>query len=151
MLMELANNEFRGVASVALRCIHHAGECLISRPEQEEVLTIVNKIHKETGWRIQFIIDDLIKRWGWNDPDNFHQQQPQMPNIMGQQPNVVQEYAPQYQQPLTSLPPAPPIISMPKSGMVNPILARADFAHPVHPYQNYYVAPNHPTQHYNQY
>jgi len=144
----------RGVASVALRSIHHAGECLISRPEQEEVLTIINKIHKETGWRIQFIIDDLIKRWGWNDQDNYQQQQQQMPNLMGQHPGLVQNYAPQFQQAPTSLPPAPPIKSMPKGGMVNPMLAKADFGQPIHPYQNYYVAPNQQQggqNHFNQY
>lgn len=151
MLRHLANNSFRGVASVALRSIHHAGECLVSRPEQEEVLTIVNKIHKETGWRIQFIIDDLIKRWGWNDQDNFQQQQQQMPNLMGQQPGMIPNYASQFQQTSTSLPPAPPIKSMPKGGMVNPMLVKADFAQPIHPYQNYYVAPNHQNQHYNQF
>ncbi len=35
---------------------------------------------------------------------------------------------------------------MPKAGMVgmvNPVLAKADFSQPVHPYQSYYVAPNH--------
>jgi len=139
-----------GVASVALRSIHHAGECIISRPEQEEVLTIVNKIHKETGWRIQFVIDDLIKKWGWNEQNNFDQQQ-QMPNIMAQAPNMVQAYANQFQQPNqgipTSLPPAPPIKPALKGGMINPMLAKADFSQTVHPYQSYWVPPNqHPGQ-----
>ncbi len=116
----------RGVASVALRSIHHAGECLISRPEQEEVLTIVNKIHKETGWGINFVIDGLIKKWGWNDQDNL------------QQPL---SYGFQQQANATSLPPAPPK-SIP-SGIPNPMYARADFGQPIHPYQNYYVAPQH--------
>ena len=117
----------RGVASVALRSIHHAGECLISRPEQEEVLTIVNKIHKETGWGINFVIEGLIKKWGWNDQDNL------------QQPL---NYGFQQQATTTSLPPAPPSKSMP-SGIPNPMYARADFGQPIHPYQNYYVAPQH--------
>lgn len=133
-----ANQTVSGVASVALRSIHHAGECLVSRPEQEEVLTIINKIHKETGWRIQFIIDDLIKQWGWNDQDNFQQQQPQMPNLMAQTPGLIPNYAPHFQQAPTSLPSAPP---NKKGGMVNPVLAKADFGQPVHPYMNYYVAP----------
>ena len=116
----------RGVASVALRSIHHAGECLISRREQEEVITIVNKIHKETGWGIDFVIDGLIKKWGWNDQDNL------------QQPL---NYGFQQQANATSLPPAPPK-SIP-SGIPNPMYARADFGQPIHPYQNYYVAPQH--------
>ena len=148
----------RGVASVALRSIHHAGECLISRPEQEEVLTIVNKIHKETGWRIQFVIDALIKKWGWNEHDYYQQQQHSMPNLMGQQPpGMVQPFNSHFQQHSqnsTSLPPAPPVKPILKGGMVNPMLAKADFAQPIHPYQNYYVAPNqHPSgqNHYNHY
>ena len=137
------------MASVALRSIHHAGECISLRPEQEEVLTILNKIHKETGWRVKFIEDDLIKNWGWNDQKNFEQ----MPNIMGQAPNMVQNYASQYAQQnqgmATPLPPAPPVKPAMKSGMVgivNPMLAKADFSQPIHPYQSYYVAPNHPAQ-----
>ena len=133
--IELSHNTFltavRGVASVALRSIHHAGECLISRPEQEEVLTIVNKIHKETGWGINFVIEGLIKKWGWNDQDNL------------QQPL---NYGFQQQATTTSLPPAPPPKSIPSaipSGIPNPMYARADFGQPIHPYQNYYVAPQH--------
>lgn len=118
----------RGVASVALRSIHHAGECLVSRPEQEEVLTIVNKIHKETGWGINFVIEGLIKKWGWNDQENL------------QQPL---NYGFQQQAPTTSLPPAPPSSKSMPSGIPNPMYARADFGQPIHPYQNYYVAPQH--------
>ena len=123
---------------MALRSIHHAGECLISRPEQEEVLTIVNKIHKETGWRIQFIIDDLIKTWRWNEQDNFQQQQPQMPNLMAQTPGLVQNYAPQFQPTPPSLPSAP---AGRKGGLINPVLAKADFGLPVHPYMQYWIPP----------
>ena len=140
---------------MALRSVHHAGECLVSRPEQEEVLTIINKIHKETGWRIQFIIDDLVKRWGWSDQDSFQQQQQQqMPNLLGQQSGLIQNYPPQFQQTSTTLPPAQPMKSMMKPGILNPILAKADFGQPVHPYQNYYVAPNSqqgPSNHFSQY
>ena len=136
----------RGVASVALRSLAHAGECLVNRAEQEEVITIVNKIHKETGWRIQFVIDELIKKWGWNEQQQ-QQQQPQMPNIMAQHPNSGQGFGFQAGASVTSLPPAPPIKTQPPTGIVNPMLARADFAQPMHPYQNYYVAPNLPAAH----
>lgn len=36
------------------------------RREQEEVLQIFSRIHKETGWRIGFIPKDLSEKWGWN-------------------------------------------------------------------------------------
>ena len=113
----------------------------------------MNKIHKETGWRIQFILDDLIKTWGWHDQENLQQQQ-QMPNLMGQHSGLVQNYAPQFQQNSTSMPPAPSLKSMLKGGVVNPVLAKADFGQPIHPYQNYYVAPNHQQSaqnHFSQY
>ncbi|PSK59432.1 Transcriptional activator protein UGA3 [Elsinoe australis] len=63
----------RGVASVALRSLAHAAECLTDRREQEEVLQIFTKINKETGWRIAFVFKELKERWGWKDD--------QMPNV----------------------------------------------------------------------
>ena len=42
----------RGVASVAIRSLAIAGDGLVERREQEEVLEIFTKIQKETGWRI---------------------------------------------------------------------------------------------------
>ncbi|KAF2226933.1 hypothetical protein BDZ85DRAFT_293770 [Elsinoe ampelina] len=63
----------RGVASVALRSLAHAAECLTDRREQEEVLQIFTKINKETGWRIAFVFKELKERWGWKDE--------QMPNV----------------------------------------------------------------------
>lgn len=62
-----------GVASVALRSLAHAAECLTDRREQEEVLQIFTKINKETGWRIAFVFKELKERWGWKDD--------QMPNV----------------------------------------------------------------------
>lgn len=59
----------RGVASVALRSLAHAAECLTSRREQEEVLQIFTKINKETGWRIAFVFKELKERWGWKADD----------------------------------------------------------------------------------
>ncbi|PNS18795.1 Transcriptional activator protein UGA3 [Sphaceloma murrayae] len=57
----------RGVASVALRSLAHAAECLTDRREQEEVLQIFTKINKETGWRIAFVFKELKERWAWKD------------------------------------------------------------------------------------
>lgn len=106
------------------------------------MLTIFDKIRKETGWRVQFLNDELVQKWGWKEQEAL-QRQAQMSTIMAQQPNF------SYQQASMGLPPAPPVKQPPK-GIVNPLLARADFAQPVHPYQNYYVAPQGPN-HYNHY
>lgn len=56
-----------GVASVAIRSLAHAAEVLTDRREQEEVLTIFDKINKETGWRIGFVYKELKERWGWHE------------------------------------------------------------------------------------
>lgn len=67
----------RGVASVALRSLAIAAECLTIRREQEEVLAIFTRIHKDTGWRIGFIPKDLTERWGWDISDPS----PQLPTM----------------------------------------------------------------------
>lgn len=65
----VAHGKDRGVASVALRCLAHAAEALTNRREQEEVLEIFTRIHRETGWRIGFIPKDLTEKWGWAPDD----------------------------------------------------------------------------------
>ncbi|CAK1358107.1 unnamed protein product [Cercospora beticola] len=63
----VAHVKDRGVASVAIRSLAHAAEVLTDRKEQEEVLTIFDKINKETGWRIGFVYKELKEKWGWNE------------------------------------------------------------------------------------
>ncbi|MCJ1234791.1 hypothetical protein MMC14_002754 [Varicellaria rhodocarpa] len=146
----VAHVKDRGVASVALRCLAIAAECLNVRREQEEVLTMFEKIQHETGWRVDFLRPELKKKWGWDAEENFQQppQQPQMPPaVMSTQP--MYDF---YQQQTTSLPPAPtipPVPAIPR-GIVNPLMRTADFNAPTHPYQNYYVAPSqhHHNNHY---
>lgn len=57
----------RGVASVALRSLAIAAECLTNRREQEEVLQIFQKIKRETGWRVDFLQKELKQTWGWEE------------------------------------------------------------------------------------
>lgn len=134
----------RGVASVAIRSLAIAAEALVSRREQEEVLQIFEKIKKETGWRVGFLNKELKDKWGWND-DAFQQPPPQqMPAALMHNPPM-QSF--QFQQQSSSLPPTPPsVLGMPRPGIVNPLMRTADFSAPTHPYQNYYVAPNHHQQ-----
>ena len=73
---EVTNEICSGVASVAIRSLHHAAEVLTKRTEQEEVMQIFEKINKETGWRIGFVYKDLKEKWGWNEdatPQQFAQ------------------------------------------------------------------------------
>ena len=111
-----------GVASVALRSLHHAAECLTSRREQEEVLQIFTKINKETGWRIAFVFDELKKHWGWA-PDEPPPGGPvHLPSSISS--SVSSGSSPRH-----------------TTGIVNPLFASADFSLPRHPYENVYVPP----------
>lgn len=113
----------RGVASVALRSLAIAAECLTERRAQEEVLQIIDKIQQETGWRVGFINKELQEKWGWGE------QQTQVQEPTGQQPPA---------QPLPPQPPAPTRLILPFN---NP-LAGVGFENPQHPYQEVYVAPS---------
>ena len=129
----------RGVASVALRSLAIAAECLVVRREQEEVLDIFEKIRKETGWKVGFLNKELKTKWGWQEQDTVQQQQAQQHNSLTQFFPTAQASAS-----TTSLPPAPPQPAprpMP-SGILNPLLKTADFSLPNHPYQQYYQPPN---------
>jgi hypothetical protein len=151
----------RGVASVALRSLATAAECLEDHREQEEVLEIFAKIKKETGWRVTFIQKELKEKWGWEAPEPLPQpssllqsatmlnqnldpphynryqgqhqaQQQQQPN-----PNQAQVQRPQQQQPSRRLP-----------VLVNPLMAAADLNSHAHPYHPHYVsAPQQHQQH----
>jgi len=139
----------RGVASVALRSLAIAAECLTTRREQEEVLQIFDKIRQETGWRVGFLNSELKEKWGWNDDvqpppppqQNFTANMQNSANIQYQQ-QALQPQVTLQPMPATSLPPAPPARPRPPVGILNPLLATADFTMPQHPYQSYYVAPN---------
>jgi len=128
----------RGVASVALRSLAIAAECLVIRQEQEEVLEIFEKIRKETGWKVGFLHKELKTKWGWQNEEALQQQ-------MAAQQNSLAQFFPTTSQapaPATSLPPAPPPSRPMPSGILNPLLKTADFSLPNHPYQQYYQPPN---------
>lgn len=58
----------RGVASVTLRSLVLSGEILERRQEQQEVLNIISKIAKETGWRVHGLFVYLKQHWRWETP-----------------------------------------------------------------------------------
>ncbi|KAE9963843.1 hypothetical protein BLS_008862 [Venturia inaequalis] len=96
----VAHVKDRGVASVAIRSIAIASECLLERRQQEEVIRILEKISHETGWRVTFLYKELPEKWGWPGPyvPQAQQQQAQ------QQPTPIQ----QQNMPAAPPPPAPP-------------------------------------------
>ena len=61
----VAHVKDRAVASVALRSLALAGETLIQRDEQEEVIRIFEKVRKETGWNVTYVLKELRDKWGW--------------------------------------------------------------------------------------
>lgn len=137
----VAHVKDRGVASVALRSLAIAAECLIDRREQEEVLEIFEKIRKETGWKVGFLNKELRAKWGWQHEDAQQGMVP--PQSSG---SSLGQFFPStnIQNGGSSLPPAPPQPPRPMpSGILNPLLKTADFSLPNHPYQQYYQPPNH--------
>ncbi|KAH7062012.1 hypothetical protein BKA63DRAFT_193189 [Paraphoma chrysanthemicola] len=141
----------RGVASVALRSLAIAGECLTDRREQEEVLQIFDKIRQETGWRVGFVNTELKQKWGWDTPQEQEQQKPQQlqqtnghvqdAHMAFQQQQIQQsQMMAQQQMPPSTMPPAPMQPRRPPA-FGNPLLV-ADFNMPQHPYQTHYVPAN---------
>jgi hypothetical protein len=131
----VAHVKDRGVASVALRSLAIAAECLVVRREQEEVLEIFEKIRKETGWKVGFLNKELKSKWGWQSEDAQQQ-------MVAQQSSLGQFFPSSTQAPSTNLPPAPPPPRPMPSGILNPLLAKADFSLPNHPYSQHYQPPN---------
>ncbi|KAH9882117.1 hypothetical protein J1614_001289 [Plenodomus biglobosus] len=153
----------RGVASVALRSLAIAGECLTDRREQEEVLQIFDKIRQETGWRVGFVNTELKQKWGWDTPQGQEQQQQQQQRQQQQSQDqqqqlngrmqdnsmVFQQQTPMVvpqQMAQVTMPPAQPVAIRRPTGFGNPLLV-ADFSMPQHPYQTHYVPANVVQQH----
>lgn len=131
----VAHVKDRGVASVALRSLAIAAECLVVRREQEEVLEIFEKIRTETGWKVGFLHKELKTKWGWQQEQDTQYQ------MVAQQNSLAQFFPTTTQAPSVSLPPAPPP-SMPNLSRIQNPLERADFSLPNHPYQQHYQPPN---------
>ncbi|RMZ89698.1 hypothetical protein DV736_g3092, partial [Chaetothyriales sp. CBS 134916] len=112
-----------GVAAGSIRCLAVAGEFLTDQREQEEVLQILDKIMKETGWRVAMINDDLKEKWGWNKTSGFGH------SSMDAAQRYYQQMTPVQQRP------------RPPSGIINPVYKDADFSGPNAPYQGNYVPP----------
>ncbi|KAM7203842.1 hypothetical protein V8F20_003848 [Naviculisporaceae sp. PSN 640] len=156
----VAHTRDRGVASVAIRSLATSSSVLTDRQEQAEVLNILDKISKETGWRLGRIFAQLKKDWGWeaqgmpfsaggntgnqlhHHPGPQHQQQQMSPfptttaSIMSSSTTTATTTA--------SANTATPTISAPTPvrPLINPLLVNADFGNRNHPYKNWYEPPS---------
>lgn len=138
----VAHVKDRGVASVALRSLALAGETLILRDEQEEVIRIFERAKKETGWDVTQVIKELRAKWAESAEEQLLRDQNSFNEFtqgVGVGVNGNMSAAPQGlqagQQQQSQQPPK--LIG----GILNPLLARADFSLPNHPYQAYYQPP----------
>lgn len=130
----VAHVKDRGVASASIRCLAAAGENLTDRREQEEVLQIFDRIKQETGWRVDFIHDDLRERWGWTS--------------IASEYDSVSTTSTYYAPTASSAPIATPPRPKYPTGIVNPLYKNADFSAQNPPYQGNYVPPNHSMMHH---
>ncbi|KAI0860366.1 hypothetical protein F4860DRAFT_223290 [Xylaria cubensis] len=165
----VAHNKDRGVASVSIRSLALVAEVLTVRAEQQEIVTILERIDRETGWKLADVIAGLKRKWGWErleqsnssltallGPGNVVQppgngatsQQQQQQQMMlaapvRQQQQQQQQAAPQQQQ-------MQPVVAASRPPMrVNP-LSFADFSLPNHPYQNWYEPPSRSNSYHSQ-
>jgi hypothetical protein len=61
----VAHTKDHGVASVAIRSLTIASSVLTDQAEQKEVLAILDRIHRDTGWKLGTVLGELKKAWGW--------------------------------------------------------------------------------------
>lgn len=116
-----------GVADISMRFLVLAAECLETREAQEEVLGIFDTITKMTGSSAEPTKNDLKQIWSWADAHPHTVTPAQMHNHFYE------------------LDPSLSISNHSASspGLHNPLMTTGDFSLENHPYQGYYVPPNH--------
>ncbi|KAK0641488.1 hypothetical protein B0T16DRAFT_335978 [Cercophora newfieldiana] len=135
----IAHTNDPAIASGALRSLAVAGAVLTDRQEQMEVLAIMEKRSKETGWRLGRVVTELKVTWGWESGGSTSSSRtlPGGPGLSSfLSPHIRPEDG---QSPLSRTASSTPSTMKPT---VNPLLANADFAKKNHPYQNWYEPPN---------
>ena len=165
----VAHTKDRGVASVAIRSLAIASSVLTKRHEQEEVIDILDRINKETGWRLGKVHDELKKAWGWEGVAApgapLPIPQPNQKGLGSSSAPIAKSFLIQRQQqqqaqhqaqatgsgpvPMVTATAAAPVQAPRPRPLVNPLLAQADFNLPNHPYQNWYEPPNRSNAAYN--
>ncbi|KAK1831842.1 hypothetical protein QBC39DRAFT_257957 [Podospora conica] len=107
-----------GVASGAIRCLVLCAGVLTDRAEQEEVLAILGRTARETGWNLARAVGGLKEGWGWEG-----------------------EWQQGAEGAGTRLAPIVGGAAGSTLPVVNPLLVNADFGLPGHPYQAVYEPP----------
>ncbi|GCB26907.1 adhesion and hyphal regulator 1 [Aspergillus awamori] len=131
----VAHSRDRGVASLSIRFLAIAAECLATREAQQEALGILEDIIKQTGWKAEHVKQELQEAWGWSDSHGppMHMSEDILALFNSDHPLAADHT------------PARPKVP---AGVINPLMATADFSMENHPYQDYYVAPHRSLSHY---
>ncbi|RAH58734.1 C6 zinc finger domain protein [Aspergillus piperis CBS 112811] len=131
----VAHSRDRGVASLSIRFLAIAAECLATREAQQEALGILEDIIKQTGWKAEHVKQELQEAWGWSDSHGppMHMSEDILALFNSDHPLTADHT------------PARPKVP---AGVINPLMATADFSMENHPYQDYYVAPHRSISHY---
>ncbi|KAI1097201.1 hypothetical protein F4804DRAFT_339431 [Jackrogersella minutella] len=153
----VAHTKDRGVASVSIRSLAIVAEILTDLAEQQEVVAILEKIDRETGWKLAGVIQNLKKLWGWEKmgqkglaaqflprANSGHKTMMGLPKRQQQMEpiqNIRTTTPPQQQVMRTVSHSGPQQLAAPRPVHVNP-LSFADFSLPNHPYQNWYEPPS---------
>ncbi|OTB01090.1 hypothetical protein M426DRAFT_64733 [Hypoxylon sp. CI-4A] len=147
----------RGVASVSIRSLAIVAEILTDLAEQQEAVTTLERIDRETGWKLGGVLQNLKRIWGWEKtcqkglaaqflpragsgiksttgPTRYQQQMEPI-----QATHVIRPL--QKRVIPTISPSGPQHLAAPRPIHVNP-LSFADFSLPNHPYQNWYEPPS---------
>ncbi|ROV98033.1 hypothetical protein VMCG_06983 [Cytospora schulzeri] len=65
----VAHTKDQGVSTVAIRSVAVVG-CVLTDPgQQDEVLAILNRIYRSTGWNLKKVVGELRRAWGWDPSD----------------------------------------------------------------------------------
>lgn len=67
----VAHTADRGVASTALRSLAIASSVLTDIKEQREVMAILERVHRDTGWKLGKVYMELKRAWGWEKIPTF--------------------------------------------------------------------------------
>ncbi|KAL2159494.1 hypothetical protein VTH06DRAFT_2499 [Thermothelomyces fergusii] len=67
----VAHTRDRGLVSVAVRTLAVAAAALVDCRERDEVVTVLDRIQRETGWRLEKVVQNLRSTWGWDAAGPF--------------------------------------------------------------------------------
>ncbi|KAI1266988.1 hypothetical protein F5Y18DRAFT_353870 [Xylariaceae sp. FL1019] len=142
----VAHNKDRGIASVCIRSTALVAEVLTDLSEQEEVISILERIDAETAWRLGAVVKGLKKTWGW-EKDRTPSLASSVAAGIGMPTSILSSLSERSQHipvsmahtPTTTMPQQMQPLARPMK--VNP-LGFADFKLPNHPYQSWYTPPS---------